>query len=177
MLWCESLSARGPSSLNLLLSDIMRRPPSRRKPPSSLRSLLAGGDRRSVAQSGRARAIVSAQPDRVSELAQLAGDEDWLVSMRALDLLEEFAHDHPEWVQSHKKLFIGSLSDSDKWEVRLQIVRALPLLNWTRRERVRAIAILQRDVKHPQKFVRAWALDSLATFAEKNAALLPLVYR
>lgn len=25
--------------------------------------------------------------------------------------------------------------------------------------------ILRRDLKHPQKFVRTWALDSLATFA------------
>jgi HEAT repeat protein len=120
---------------------------------------------------------VSARPERVSDLAQLAKDDDWLVSMRALDLLEKLAHDHPDWVQPHKRLFIGPLADSDQWEVRLQIVRALPLLRWTPRERERAIQLLRRDVEHPQKFVRAWALDSLATFAKTNRTLLPFVSR
>jgi hypothetical protein len=34
-----------------------------------------------------------------------------------------------------------------------------------------------RDLEHPQKFVKAWALDSLATFAEQETALLPVVKR
>lgn len=82
--------------------------------------------------------------------------------MRAFDLLEKIAHEHPDCVQPHKRLFIGPFADSDKWEVRLQIVRALPLLKWTFGERKRVVAILRRDLEHPQKFVRAWALDSLA---------------
>ena len=142
-----------------------------------LRPLLCGGDRRSVAQSERARAIVQADPARVTELARLAEDDDWLVSSRAMDLLEKLAHDHPEWVQPHKKLFIGPLAASDKWEIRLQIVRALPLLKWTPRERARAVAILRENIDHPQKFVRAWALDSLAQLAATDRALLPLVNR
>jgi hypothetical protein len=55
----------------------------------------------------------------------------------------------------------------------LQIVRALPLLSWTPRERARVVEILRRDVEHPQKFVRAWALDGLATFARDDHALMP----
>jgi hypothetical protein len=94
-----------------------------------------------------------------------------------MDLLEKFAHQRPDWVQPFKKLFIGPLADSDKWEVRLQIVRALPLLKWTPREQTRVIEILSRDVEHPQKFVRAWALDSLATFAEADTRLRPTVMR
>jgi hypothetical protein len=139
--------------------------------------MLSGGDRRSVAQSARARAILERTPERIGELARIASDSDWLVSMRAMDLLEKFAHQRPDWVQPFKKLFIGPLADSDKWEVRLQIVRALPLLKWTPREQTRVIEILSRDVEHPQKFVRAWALDSLATFAEADTRLRPTVMR
>jgi hypothetical protein len=145
--------------------------------PESLRALLSGGDRRSVAQSKRAHAVVREAPDRISELAQLAGDADWLVSMRAMDLLEKLAHEHADLVQPYKNLFIGPLADSDNWEMRLQVVRTLPLLDWTPQERDRVIAILVRDVEHPQKFVRAWALDSLAAFAEQDASLLPIVER
>lgn len=142
---------------------------------AALRGLLAGGDRRSVAQSERARVIVHESPARVSELAALAKDRDWLVSMRALDLLEKLAHERPDWVQPHKRLFIGPLAESSQWEIRLQIVRALPLLKWTSRERKRAVEILRRNLDHPQKFVRAWALDSLAMFAQQDRALIPLV--
>jgi hypothetical protein len=110
-------------------------------------------------------------------VAALALDADWLVSMRALDLLEKLAHEHADWVAPHKQLFIGPLADSDKWEIQLQIVRALPLFEWTRIERQRVVEILLRNLEHPQKFVKVWALDSLATFASNDDALKPVVHR
>jgi hypothetical protein len=122
-------------------------------------------------------ALVRAHPARVGEVAALALDADWLVSMRALDLLEKLAHEHADWVTPHKHLFIGPLADSDKWEIQLQIVRALPLFEWTRIERQRVGDILLRNLEHPQKFVKVWALDSLATFASKDAALKAVVRR
>lgn len=56
-------------------------------------------------------------------------------------------------------------------------MRALPLFSWTARERKRVAAILTRDVEHPQTFVRAWALDSLATIAQRQRELVPAVER
>src|SRR4029079_5309966 len=127
------------------------------KPPASttrarakpLKSLLSGGDRRSIAQSNVVRELVRSAPDRVAELAALSSDDNWLVSMRALDLMEKVAHERPESIQPFKKIFLGPLADSDKWEIRLQIVRALPLLTWTASERARAIEILRRNVEYP----------------------------
>ena len=141
----------------------------------SLRVLLSGGDRRSIAQSNRARKLIATKPERLAELAALATDEDWLVSMRALDLLEKIAHGQVDLVQPHKQLFLGPLADSDKWEIRLQIVRALPLLKWTPDERTRAVQILRENVEYPQTFVRAWALDGLATFAVGDPRLMRVV--
>ncbi len=97
--------------------------------------------------------------------------------MRALDLIEKLAHEHPDWIAPHKRVFIGPLADSDKWEIRLQIVRALPLFEWTATERRRVVSILKRDVEYDQTFVKAWALDSLATFALANPKLRPIVRR
>src|SRR5579862_3697764 len=139
---------------------------------SEVRSFLAGGDRRSQARAKAVLDRVLAGNERlVSELAELARDEDWLVSMRALDLLEKVAHTRPDWVEPFKDVFIGELADSDRWEIRLEIVRALPLFTWTAAERRRAVAILERDVDFPQTFVRAWALDGLAIFAQTNRRL------
>ena len=155
-----------PPTLRVLAASRQARP---------LREWLSGGDRRSIADARLAYAHVLAHPECVAELAALANDADPLVAMRALDVLEKLAHSHAEWVQPHKRVFIGPLADSDRWEFRLQIVRALPLLAWTAGERRRGLAILTRDVEHSQTFVRAWALDSLATFAEHDASLMPLV--
>jgi len=140
-------------------------------------ALLSGGDRRSIAQSNRVRAMIDEDPTLVRDLAALAGDADWLVSLRALDLLEKLAHDHPAWVEPHKTIFIGPLADSDKWEIRLQIVRSLALFEWTPTQAKRVERILTENVAYPQTFVRAWALDSLATFARRRSRLDAIVER
>ena len=142
-----------------------------------IRSMLSGGDRRSIAQSNTVRELVERDPSRVAELAALTDDDDWLVAERALDLLEKLAHEHPEWVEPHKKRFIGPLAKSDKWEIRLQVVRALPLVRWTPTELRRVEAILRENVSYPQTFVRAWALDSLATLSMRRSKLVPVVER
>jgi hypothetical protein len=107
----------------------------------------------------------------------LTSDQDWLVSMRALDLIEKLGFEHPDWIAPHKRVFIGPLADSDKWEIRLQVVRALPLFDWNATERRRVVAILKRDVELDQTFVRAWALDSLATLSILHPHLRPIVRR
>lgn len=148
-----------------------------KRPLEPLRDLVVGGDRRSLTRSSRALELVRKDPGRVAELAALARDRDWLVSLRSLDLLEKLAHERPEWIEPHKRLFISELADCDQWEVRLQIVRALPLFRWSSLQRRRAVAILLRDAGHPQTFVRAWAVDSLATFAREDTELRPAVLR
>jgi len=101
------------------------------KAQSQIRDLLSGGDRRSIADSAKVRGLVEQRPARVKDLAALTADDDWLVAQRAVDLLEKLAHEHPDWIEPYKAVFIGPLAESDKWEIRLQIVRALPLFRWT----------------------------------------------
>jgi len=144
---------------------------------AEIRALLSGGDRRSIAKSNRARAGIERNPGLVSELAALANDPDPLVSQRSLDLMEKLAHDHPTLIEPYTKIFIGPLAQSDRWEIRLQIVRALPLFRWAPAQSRRVEEILLANVSHPQIFVRAWALDALATFAERRATLRPFVRR
>lgn len=141
------------------------------------RALLSGGDRRSIADSQRVRTLIERRPSRLKELAALTTDDDWLVTQRALDLLEKLAHEHPDWVEPYKTVFIGPLAESDKWEIRLQVVRALPLFRWTPTQMRRVEAILTANVSFPQTFVRAWALDGLATLSVRRPKLASLVMR
>jgi HEAT repeat protein len=121
--------------------------------------------------------MIESKPALVGQLASLAADEDWLVAQRALDLMERLAHEHPEWIEPHKRIFIGPLASSDKWEIRLQIVRALPLFRWSPAEMRRVEKTLIENLTFPQAFVRAWALDSLAMIAERRKKLAPIVQR
>src|SRR5262245_22304826 len=117
---------------------------------AEIRALLSGGDRRSIADSSLVRAMIEQDPARIADLAALADDENWLIVQRVLDLLEKLAHPHPEWVEPHKRLFIGAIAESDKWEVRLQIVRALPLFRWRAAEIKRVERILIENLEFPQ---------------------------
>ena len=142
-----------------------------------IRRLLTGGDRRSIADSKQVRARIEAEPGLVDSVALLTTDDDPLVVQRAIDLLEKLAHDHNDWVAPHQQVFIGPLAEHEMWEVRLQIVRALPLFKWTPTQMKRVEAILLDNVKYPQTFVRAWALDSLALISATRPALRPRVKR
>lgn len=143
--------------------------------PGSLRQLLVGGDRRSIARSNEALALLRADPARIAELVGLVRDSDWLVVMRAVDLMEKLARERPDWMQPHRRLFIGALAEHPSWEIRLQIARALPLLRWTAAERERVVAILLGHAKDPQKFVKAWSADSLSRLAVGDALLTGVV--
>jgi hypothetical protein len=140
-----------------------------------LRALLIGKDRRSVARAKDALQWLRADRNRIDQLIRLTTDTDWLIVMRAMDLLEKLAHEKPEWIQPHRNVLIGPLAEHDSWEIRLQIARALPLLNWPAAEKSRAVSILEGYTADTQKFVKAWALDSLAQFAMHDVALMPKV--
>jgi hypothetical protein len=144
---------------------------------AEIHRLLSGADRRSIADSNRVRTLMENDPSLVTVLVALTTDEDWLVVQRALDLLEKLARDHIDWVRPHKKIFIGPLAASDKWEIRLQIVRALPLFHWGLAQERRVEQVLLENVTFPQTFVRAWALDGLATLAERRVGLRSVVRR
>lgn len=140
-----------------------------------LRALLVGGDRRSLAQAELALAEVERSPQRITDLVALTEDPDWLVSLRALDLLEKMVQLEPHLVQPHRAVFIGPLADHEAWEFHLQCVRAIPHLRWRREEWPRVLQILERDAQHRQKFVRTWAVDALARLADGDQALRPQV--
>jgi hypothetical protein len=64
-------------------------------PKPSIRTLLAGSDRRSSAHSKQALERFGSDPACVTALVELTDDADWLVSMRAIDLLEKACSQSP----------------------------------------------------------------------------------
>jgi len=140
-----------------------------------IRSLLDDEDRRSIAGSDQVLPFALNDEQIVKELALMLDDENPLVAMRALDLLEKVARVNPDLVQPHRRWVYEF--ESDLWEVQLQLARIYPLLKWTPEQEVQVISRLQSLVGHEQLFVKAWALDSLATFSVKHPELRPEVDR
>ena len=66
---------------------------------------------------------------------------------------------------------LAGLDTENHWTARLHAVRLVPFLSWNAEESrliVEGLFVLERG---ENLFVRAWALDSLAHFAEKDAEL------
>lgn len=140
-----------------------------------LRDFLTGGTRLDQARSSHVLAMALKDQEAVAELARLCDDPDRLVAMRSLDLMEKIARVDRPLVEPYKSVFLGPLARSDMWETRLQIARAIPLFAWSPADRKRATETLVRYIEDHQKFVKSWALDSLAIFSETDPSLRPLV--
>jgi hypothetical protein len=137
---------------------------------------LSGGDRRSIAQSHRVRRLVERHPSLVRAPAALTRDRDWLVAQRALDLLEKVAHDYPELVAPHKRVFLRSRTATSGKSGCRSCERCLSF-HGPRNQLHRVERILVESVSFPQTFVRAWALDSLSLLAERRPSLRAIVQR
>ena len=102
---------RIPPPLVALVNAAERRVKEKQEP--DLRTLLSGGDRRSIADGRRALERTERDPALVNQVVALTNDDDVLVRQRALDLLEKLAHSHPAWIEPHKRVFIGPLAESE----------------------------------------------------------------
>lgn len=134
-------------------------------------SLLTDPDRKSLAQGEEVLAACRAEPSRVSELVDCVEGGDPLVRMRALDLLEKLARSDISIVEPVRGVFLGEWHESEIWEDRLAISRALGLFSWSEEELGRVLEILRARVRDEQKFVRAWAMDSFALVALREESV------
>lgn len=131
---------------------------------------MKGGDRRSLAQAAEALELVRHDQTRIAELVELTGDADPLVAYRACDVLEKLAHDDMAAVSEFRHVFVQRMTHP-YWEARLQCVRAVSLFEWGEAERVEVITALRERLDDEKQFVRAWALDSFAAFANGDETL------
>lgn len=78
-----------------------------------------------------------------------------------------------------KEEALAYLDPDARWDLRLAAVRSLPHFSLTDLERQEALAFLWEQAEGANKFVRAWALDSLSHFALDDAQvrhrLMPLL--
>lgn len=142
------------------------------------RSVLAGGDPRSL---GRAQEVVDAvlaDPDQLPELFDAVLDEDELVRMRAADAVEKVASRHPEWLVPYVERLLSEVAGIEQDSVRWHVAQLLGEVPLSAEQRERAIALLERFADEGRNgFVVAHSLSSLAALAEQEQSLRPALRR
>ncbi len=96
----------------------------------------------------------------------------------ALELRNLWDH-RPDLPEGTAEKVLAGLDPENHWTARLYAVRLVPFLRWNSEESRVIVDRLLTLEREGNLFVRAWALDSLTHFAEKDAKLadrvLPLL--
>jgi len=94
-----------------------------------------------------------------------------MIDERARDL--ERASRNDASVLDRSELF--SMMDCDIWSVRMHLCRMLPRVSWPPEQYEEVRDFVSRQAVDRNTFIRAWALDALASFACTDESIRPQV--
>jgi len=140
-------------------------------------SQLAGGDRRSIGRVPEVVQQVLADPAIFPALFEGMAHPDPVVRMRAADAVEKITAARPDLLQPFTERLIGQVAKSDQQEVRWHVAQMLPRLELAENETATSVGILRGYLHDQSKIVKTFAMQALADFAERDAALRPEVMR
>ncbi|MHB8301393.1 MAG: hypothetical protein ACYDC6_00955 [Acidobacteriaceae bacterium] len=140
-------------------------------PKGTIRSLLAGGDRRSIGRANEVAERVLRQPEEFARLIECLWDRDPLISMRAADAAEKASRAHPEMLQPYKGELLGLLGETIQKELRWHLAVMVPRLLLDVGERHRAIESLKSYMEDRSSIVKTLAMQGLAEMASRDVAV------
>ena len=140
-------------------------------PQNEIRSMLAGGDRRSIGRVAEIVELSRGRPQMVSILVECLFDEDTCVRMRAADALEKISRDQPILLQPHKIVLFNLLAEASQQEVRWHLAVIVPRLQLTASESHKTARVLQTYLKDRSSIVKTCAMQGLADLAERHSSL------
>lgn len=139
-----------------------------------IRSLLAGGDRRSIGHSNEVAALLSVQPERAAELVGCVWDADPLVRIRAADAAENASRRKPELLEAFKTALLSLVGEAVQQEVRWHLAQMVPRLRLTDSERQFVIERLQTYLTDRSSIVKTSAMQSLYELTLGDLELEPM---
>ncbi len=96
---------------------------------ASIRTVLAGGDRRSIGNAHALAATIADDPHLFDACVQAMSDDDPVVRMRAADAVEKASRSRPALLAPHKAALLGAISKINQHEVRWHLLQLLPRLS------------------------------------------------
>jgi hypothetical protein len=140
-----------------------------------IRSMLTGGDRRSIGLANEVADLVGRRPRQLPHLIECLWDPDSLVRMRAADAAEKLSRDNAVLMQSYKGPLLGLLAEETQQEVRWHLASIVPRLRLTRCECRRVAEILRLYLGDRSSIVKTFSMQGLADLISQNASLRPTV--
>jgi len=141
-------------------------------PRQTIKSLLDGGDRRSIGRANEVVALVLREPRRFPELIGFLWSDDPVVRMRAADAAEKISVQKPRLFAPFKAELLGLLLEAEQQELRWHLALMIPRLALTKKERQRAAEGLRRYLEDRSSIVKTFALQGLTELAEADRSLL-----
>ena len=130
--------------------------------PATIRSLLSGGDRRSVGRVAEVVDLVRRRPREASGVVDCLYDKDSCVCMRAADALEKISRDPAISFQSHKAHLMNLLTETTQQELRWHLAVVLPRLQLTNSECRLVAKTLESYLEDRSSIVKTFAMQGLA---------------
>lgn len=135
----------------------------------AIRTLLTGGDLRSIGRANEVVAILRAQPARFEDVIRLLRDgDDPVVRMRAADAAEKASRLDPLLIQPYKRDLLALLAESVQKEIRWHLAQMIPRLRLTAAELRSATRSLQLYLTDRSSIVKTCAMQALSDLALQN---------
>ncbi len=116
-------------------------------------------------------------PGLFAELMVGMQHPDPVIRMRAADAAEKVSARHPDYLSPYKHELLYQIAQSTQQEERWHVAQMLPRLALTVDEQAAAVTLLHTYLNDPSAIVQTFALDALATFAQRDPTLRPEVTR
>jgi hypothetical protein len=140
-----------------------------------IRSMLAGGDRRSIGRSDEIAALVTLHPRQVAELVECLWDADPCIRMRAADAMEKASRESTALLQEHKAELLGLAAETGQQEMRWHLAVILPRLRLTAPEGRRVVKMFRIYLEGRSSIVKTFAMHGIADLALQDLAPRPMV--
>jgi hypothetical protein len=140
-----------------------------------LLALLTGGDRRSIGQSAEVVTAVLDDPALFPIVFDGMLADDQLIRMRAADAVEKITAQQPELLTSYTARILNEVAAVPQAEVRWHVAQLIERLTLDGDQQRQAVAILEEYLDDRSVIVRVNALQALATLAECDVVLRPIV--
>jgi vesicle coat complex subunit len=138
-----------------------------------IRSMLSGGDRRSLGRVAEVIDLVRRYPKLIPSAVECLRDGDTRVCMRAADALEKLSREQAVFLQSYTTHLLGLLAETTQQEVRWHLAVILPRLRLTNAEAHRVAKILQFHLQDQSSIVKTSAMQGLADLTNQYGSLRP----
>jgi hypothetical protein len=140
-----------------------------------MRTMLAGGDRRSIGRADDVAELVRRNPRKIAKLIECLWDPDPCVRMRAADAMEKVSRELAALLQPYKAQLLGLLAETTQQEMRWHLAVTVPRLRLAITECRRAAESLKAYLEDRSSIVKTCAMQGLRDLIRQDAALEPMV--